>query len=143
MMKSLKSIHIWVGTLGLAVFLFTGQYMHWRYHHLHGMTDGVRLLYRSAHIYLLWSCLLNVVLGCYMELLGGSARRIFQGIASVAIVVGPPLLCLSFFFESNSTSLARPAARLAIYLALAGVVLHGVTHRCKTIGGSIPKVYLH
>ncbi len=125
-MNRFRTLHLVIGALGFAAFVLTGQYMHWVHGHLHGMADGPRLLYRTSHIYLLWSSLLNVLLGCYLNPFRNRSLRLVQSIAGLAILVGPFLLATSFFVESNNPSLARPITRLAIYLALAGGVLHAL-----------------
>jgi len=130
-MKQLRNLHFYLGVLGLGAFLLTGLYMHALYNHLRGMPDGPRLLYRTAHIYLLWSSLLNLVLGCYGEPVQRPGYRLVQVLASAAVAAGPFLLCGSFFMESTNPGFVRPLARLAIYLALAGVVVHGLCARVK------------
>jgi hypothetical protein len=126
-MHRLRTLHLSVGTLGVVAFLLTGQYMHWAHSHLQGMPDGPRLFYRSSHIYLLLSSLLNVLLGCYLV---RPQRRLLhraQTVASLAILMGPLLLCASFFFELHNPALLRPMGRMAIFLAFGGVLAHAAT----------------
>ncbi len=123
----LRSIHLSIGVLAVVAFLLTGQYMHWVHHHLQGMPDGPRLFYRSSHIYLLWSSLLNVLLGCYLTRPQRRLLRHAQTAASLAILAGPFLLCTSFFVEVYNPGLVRPMGRLAIYLAFGGVLAHAAT----------------
>lgn len=131
-----RTAHAWMGALGLVTFVLTGQYMHWVHDHLQGMPDGPRLLYRSAHIYLLWAALLNVVLGSFVEFGDGRLLRRLQGWASLAVVLAPALMCISFLAESNAVSLARPIARSGIFLALGGVLLHaGCRHIARRRAG--------
>jgi hypothetical protein len=130
-MHRLRTTHLVVGLLGLAVFLLTGQYMHWFQGHLQGMADGPRLMHRSVHIYVLWSSLLNVVLGCYLTPLRHALWRVVQWMAGCAVLTGPLLLTVSFFIESHDPLLVRPIARMAIYLALAGGVLHALSSLCS------------
>ena len=63
--RVLRRIHLVVGLAGVVLFLGTGQYMDRVHDHLRGMEDVRRMLFRSAHIYLLWSSLLNLALGLY------------------------------------------------------------------------------
>ena len=121
-MQSFRFAHLVIGIVGLIAFALSGQYMHWVLAHLQGMPDGPRMLYRSSHIYLLWSSLLNVLLGCYLVRQSTPKLRLVQALASLAIVVGPNLLVVSFFIESNNASLIRPFARAAVYLALFGTL---------------------
>ena len=123
-MNRLRMVHIVLGVVGVVVVVLTGQYMDQVLSHLRHMPDGPRLLYRTAHIYFLWSSLLNLVLGCYGRFSTRPALRWLQGMASLAVLAGPPLLLYSFFVESAVTDLTRPQARLAIYLAFGGVLLH-------------------
>lgn len=135
-MNRLRTIHLVIGTLGFITFVLTGQYMHLVHGHLREMADGPRLLYRSSHIYLLWSSLLNVLLGCYLNPLRSGVLRAAQSIAGITILLGPFLLTTSFFVESNNPGLARPIARLAIYLALAGCVLHAMSSLWSRASGN-------
>lgn len=120
----LRKLHLALGLAGVLTFVLTGQYMHWNHAHLQGMPDGPRLLFRSSHIYLLWASLLNLALGCHLQRLPGGLARGVQGAGCVAVLLGPLLMCWSFFFESHHADLARPVARWAIYLALGGMALH-------------------
>lgn len=62
----MKRIHFWVGVVGMLAFVCTGQYMHIFHNHLEGMADAPRMLYRSAHIYLLLSSIINLAAGVYI-----------------------------------------------------------------------------
>ena len=101
--------------------------MHLAHDYLRGMADGPRLLYRSSHIYLLWSSLLNLLLGCYFIRRTRGVAAYVQMFASVAVLSGPILLAFSFLAESNAVDLSRPVARVAILLATVGVVVHALT----------------
>jgi len=132
-MDRFRVIHIVLGVAGVIAFVLTGQYMDMALGHLYHLPDGPRMLYRSAHIYFLWSSLLNLVLGCYGRFSERPAHRWLQGGASLAVLAGPPMLLYSFFVESAAVDLARPQARWAIYLALVGVLLHTA---CTLIAGA-------
>jgi len=127
----LRQLHLAVGIGGLIAFIFTGQYMDRALDHLAGMRDLPRMMYRSAHIYLLFSALLNLMLGFYLVEAAGRSRRWLRRAGSVPVLLAPPLLLLAFFNEPGLSSFERPYARLAIYGCLLGVVLHTVTR----IGG--------
>lgn len=125
-MKNLKTIHLAVGLACVVLFLLSGLFMHYKLGHLVGMATGPRLLFRSAHIYLLWSSLLNLLLGCYLVQLRPGVLRVIQRLGSVALLAGPPLLCFAFFYEPYMKELARPFARAAIYAAFAGAGLQAL-----------------
>ena len=126
-MRSLGRLHLLVGLLALAAFLLTGQYMDRALDHLRAMEDGPRMIYRSAHIYLLWSGLLNTTIGLYLQPAAGW-RRAVQASGSVLLLAGPPLLLAAFALEPALAGLDRPWARPAIYAALAGVLFHLLAH---------------
>jgi len=119
-----RRVHLVLGVVGVLAFLATGQYMDHRWAHLRGMADAPRLLFRSAHIYLLLSSLLNLVLGIYYRPGRSAVRRGFQGIGSVMVAIGPPLFVAAFLREPWLQDLERPFARWGIYAAFAGVLLH-------------------
>jgi hypothetical protein len=110
--------------IGLLAFVLSGQYMEHFLAHLQGMPDGPRLLYRSAHIYLLWASLLNLALGSYVSVASHPGWRQIQALASALVLLAPVFVGISFFTESANAELVRPWARYGIYAAAAGCVLH-------------------
>jgi hypothetical protein len=123
-MNQLRYSHMLVGILFLVVFVGSGQYMDLALDHLDGMPDGPRLMYRSAHIYLLFSALLNLLLGCYLQPLDAPRPRLMQRAGSVLILASPLLLVVSFFMEAEHANLERPVAATGLYLVALGVALH-------------------
>jgi nitric oxide reductase large subunit len=121
---NLKKGHLLVGVIGLIIFVLTGQYMHWHFNHLQGMADGPRLMYRTAHIYILWVALLNLVLGLYVQPLENKIRRRIQQAGSLAIMISAVFVSISFFTDSENVTFWRGWARMGIYLALAGSVFN-------------------
>jgi len=92
--------------------------------HLRGYDDTLRMLYRSTHIYLLLSAVINTVMGLYLRPADSTWRRAAQLLGSVALLAGPPLFLAGFCTEPYLSGLARPWSRPAIYLALGGAVFH-------------------
>lgn len=123
-MKYLRGAHVITGLLAFMAFAMTGQYMELVYAHLRGMPDAPRLMFRSAHIYLLYGALINLALGAYLRPLTGTAARRLQVSGSIATLVVPVLLLVSFFAESRNYPLRRPIAVAGIYLSLLGIALH-------------------
>ena len=119
-----KRLHLLFGVLGLAVFLFTGQFMDRRLDHLVGMPDGPRALYRSGHIYILFSALLNLLLGVYVAWSGQRVARMFQYLGSTILLVALVLFVYGFFVETPLATIERPMTREAIVWSLVGVILH-------------------
>lgn len=125
-----------VGMVALLAFILTGQYMDRVHDHLAGMPDGPRLLYRSAHIYLLFAALLNLLMGAYLRLADHRGVRIMQQAASVVLLTLPVLFTVAFFREPSLAGLERPWARPAIYLSVAAVLAHVLAQRQASAVGS-------
>ena len=126
---SLQRLHLWIGVATLIVFLLTGQYMDRYLRHLVGMEDGPRMLYRSAHIYLLWSGLLNASFGLYPSMSVPGWRNGLRKMGSALVLVAPPLLLIAFFVEPRLSDFWRPYSRSANYLATLGVLMCLIAQR--------------
>ncbi len=120
----LRKLHLIVGIVGIVVFLGTGQYMRLVYDGLRGVEPLPRMLFRSAHIYLLLSSLINVALGLYLSRSSTRGRKILQTIASTFILFSPPLMLTAFFVEPGLASFHRPFAGPGIYALFSGMLLH-------------------
>ena len=129
-----RRLHLAVGAAALVAFVLTGQYMDRVHAHLDGMADAPRMLYRSAHIYLLFASLINLLLGVYLRAAGDAVGRLLQLAGSVALLATPVLFAIAFFTEPALDELVRPWARPAIYLSLAGTLAH-VVARCDACFG--------
>jgi hypothetical protein len=124
--RRLRLAHLIVGLAFLVGFLLTGQYMRRYLGSLPDLPGAQRMLYRSTHIYLLWSALLNLALGLYLRLSPERLRRTVQCVGSVLILSGPLLLTVAFCIEPSLTGFLRPWTSPAIYSAFGGVLLHAV-----------------
>lgn len=113
-MRVLKILHYAVGLVFLVLFLLTGQYMDLEHDHLSGMADGPRMIYRSGHIYLLFTSIANLLLGVYLRRLSGFRRHI-QILVCIVLLIIPWILLYGFFAEPHLESLARPYSRIALY----------------------------
>ena len=119
-----RNVHFIIGTLGVMVFLLTGLYMHFEFNHLRGMDDGARMLFRSSHIYILLSAIINLSFGLYLVEVEKDFKRYVQNIISIIVMVAPLFLLMGFYLEHSMTGLERPFTRLGIYgLFLVGVLL--------------------
>jgi hypothetical protein len=123
-MHTLKPIHLLVGIFGIVVFVLTGQYMEIFLRGMMDMPDGPRLLYRTSHLYLMWSSLVNLLVGVYFVTASTKTARFMQFAASVLLLAGPPLIIAGFFLESPNNNLDRPFCGWANYFAIAGVIVH-------------------
>jgi hypothetical protein len=116
-------IHRYYGLIIIVVFLGTGQFL--RHHHppMTELADSMRMLFRSAHIYLLMSGLLNFAFGT------ASYRKesIISVIGSIFLLAAPVLIFTGFCIESPRTVIDRPITAMGVYLVFAGSLLRGIS----------------
>ena len=118
----MKKTHLVFGLLLVFVFLLTGQYMD--YVHNRTLTDGVRVLYRSRHIYLLLNALINITLGLYVQYAVTGWRRSLQLIGSILILIAPVFLLAGFFYEPPRGADHTMIAPFGIFATAIGILLH-------------------
>jgi len=118
----MKRIHFVFGLVLVLVFLLTGQYM--EYVHNRTLPDGVRVLYRSRHIYLLFNALINITLGLYVLYAPSGWRRSLQITGSVLIIVAPAFLLVGFFYEPPRGANQTIVAPYGIFATAIGMLLH-------------------
>ena len=123
----MKRFHFIFGLATFAAFLLTGQYMDKFHNHLDGTEIGVRMLYRTRHIFILLASLLHLALGLYHETRAGQWQRRVQRAGSAALTGGTLLLVYAFFSEARTRDLDTPYSHWALYLILFGVVLHAIS----------------
>ena len=120
----MKRFHSIFGLLVIVVFLLTGQYMDKFLQHLEGMPDGPRMLYRTRHIFILLSGLLNLGIGTYFSYGVTRGRRVLQFLGSGLIVVATAFFVVGFFTEPKLAGLATPWSHRGMYLIAYGTLLH-------------------
>lgn len=120
----MKRFHLIFGFTVLIVFALTGQYMDRYHHHLHGMADGPRMLYRTRHIFILMSGLLHLGVGTYWRDRSGAVPRAMQIIGSLLITTASVLFTIAFFKEPLLTDLQAPLTSKGMYLIAFGTLLH-------------------
>ena len=120
----MKRFHLVFGVSMFAVFLLTGQYMDKVHNHLEGVEDGVRLLYRTRHIFILMASLIHIGFGLYYETRIEQWRRRIQSAGSSLLTVGTLLLVIAFMNEPKNRNLETPYTHWGMYLILFGVTLH-------------------
>ena len=92
--------------------------------HNRTLTDGVRVLYRSRHIYLLFNALINITLGLYVLYAPSGWRRSLQITGSVLIIVAPAFLLVGFFYEPPRGANQTIVAPYGIFATAIGMLLH-------------------
>ena len=132
---SWRNCHLVVGALGLALFILQGQYMA-RVLGVAELPDAARMMYRSAHIYLLLACVANVCVGYYMT--PSVVVSKVQRLTGVILLVSPVLLIFSFFSESSDATLDRPIAKTALYLLFGAALLLVLSEIYRRVRGRAP-----
>ena len=124
----MRRFHFIFGLLLFVAFLLTGQYMDKFHNHLEATEIGVRMLYRTRHIFILLASLIHVVLGVYHQTRAGQWQRIVQSAGSTVLVGGSLLLVAAFFLDSPTRNLKTPYSHWGLYALLLGVTLHAVSN---------------
>ena len=114
-----------VGAAAVVAFLITGQLMR---HHTPPMTtlsDSVRLMYRSRHIYILGGGLVNLMLGLYWQPQSPGWRRAVQTGGSALLLLAPVLLAVAFSVEPGGCFREDTLwSRAGLYALFGGSMAH-------------------
>ena len=120
----MKWFHLIFGVLLFLVFTVTGRYMRVDFPDKDAIDQFLRALMRSRHIYILYSSLIHITLGVYMQLRPQAWRKFIQIAGSVALVAASVFLVIAWRVETYDLQQFSDLSREGIYLSLAGVVLH-------------------
>jgi len=135
----MRRFHQVFGWAIFIIFLLTGQYMRIYHNRLAGTEDGVRMLYRSRHIYILLAALLNIALGLYFTYAAERWRRGLQLTGSVVIVITTLLLIPAFFLEPGVGPDKTRLSYFGIIGMALGLLLHFMgAHRMAAAGAQRP-----
>ncbi len=115
-----RNCHLVMGGLGLALFVLQGQYMA-RILGVADLPDAARMMYRSAHIYLLLASVANVMAGYFMT--PTAVLNFLQRLVGIILLLSPALFIGSFFTESTIATLDRPLAKAGLYLLFGSAAL--------------------
>jgi hypothetical protein len=117
-------LHLVFGILLFITFLVTGKFMRWDFPDKDAIAPEFRILMRSRHIYILLSSLIHIVLGVYLRIHTEAWRKIAQLFASFLLIAGSVLLVWAFVYETYTTRHYSNLSRYALYVTLAGTILH-------------------
>jgi hypothetical protein len=123
----MKRFHLVFGVVILVAFLLTGQYMDRVHEHLHNMPDGPRMLYRTRHIFILFSGLLHLGLGTYFGYRSDAKRRLVQMLGSSLVTIASVLFIIAFFYEPHLTRLYAPLSKAGVIMIAVGTLLHALS----------------
>ena len=120
----MRRIHLIAGIAGVLAFLITGHYMR----HIAGVEtlgDSARLMFRSRHIYVLATALVNLMLGIYMHPRPSGWRLQAQYVGSALVIGSTGLMIMAFVVETKTgfrEEMWQSAAGL--YALFAGSMAH-------------------
>ncbi len=120
----LRTLHFAAGLAGVVAFLVTGAYMRAGFPDLYAANDVLRYLYRSNHVYVLLSSLVNVALGVHLTPVAPGWRATVTRIGSLLALAAPAGLCFAFFVEAPVASPERVWTVLGVAMVAAGIALH-------------------
>ena len=120
----MRKFHLTFGGLLVVAFLLTGPYMDKYYNHMEGVPDGPRMLYRTRHIFILLSGLLNLGLAAYISDRPWPRPRALQLLGSGALFAAALLFIGGFFYEPRLSGLHTPLSHWGTYASVAGIVFH-------------------
>ena len=122
--KPMSWFHLIFGIVVFIVFVTTGKYMRVDFPDKDIIPQDLRLLMRSRHIYILFSALIHLTLGVYLQIRPQAWRRAFQYFGSFLLVLSSGLLLWAFIVETYQLEHFSDISRYGIYTSLAGVVAH-------------------
>ena len=98
----LKKIHLWVGIVGILLFLLSGQYFQHALDGLQNLQDTHRLLLRTSHVYFFFSSFINLLFGLFFD--QSKKIRWYTIINQSLIIFSPFLIGYGFVFETSGDS---------------------------------------
>ena len=120
----MKWFHLILGLALFVVFTITGSYMRVDFPDKEVIPQELRLQMRSRHIYILFSALIHVALGIYLQIRPRLWQRLTQYGGSIALTAASVFLVLAWRTETYELQHFSDLSREGIYLSLAGIVLH-------------------
>ncbi|MGB7069538.1 MAG: hypothetical protein WBD22_08590 [Pyrinomonadaceae bacterium] len=116
--------HLIFGIALFIVFTTTGSYMRADFPDKDAIPQELRLLMRSRHIYILFSALIHLALGVYLQLRPQFWRKVVQLGGSAVLTISSVILIWAFVVETYSLRHFSDLSRNGIYLSLLGIALH-------------------
>jgi hypothetical protein len=123
----LGALHRWLGVTTVAVFIVTGLVMLLQDVDMLPLDSGLRLLFRSRHLYLLFGGLVNLSVGLRFVLPAAGGMRAAALLGSTITLLSPALLLAAFVLEPMTSATPGLASALGCYAAFGGVLLYSFT----------------
>ena len=93
-------VHLIFGLLLFVVFTITGRYMRANFPDKGEIDQAFRILMRSRHIYILFSSLIHIGLGIYLQVRPAAWRKALQYTGSAMLFASSFLLVWAFIVET-------------------------------------------
>ena len=122
--RAMSYFHLIFGILLFIVFTITGRFMRADFPDKQEIDQAFRILMRSRHIYILFSALIHLALGIYLQMRPLAWQKVIQITGSVVLTASSVLLVWAFVVETYETHGFTTISRYGIYTSLAGVILH-------------------
>jgi len=119
-----KVVHLAAGLGTVVVFLGTGLYMRMNFPQLYEDNEVIRYLFRANHVYILFSGLLNVLLGLYVSFSEHRWRQIAQRSGSFLVLLSIPFFLWAFVVEPPTASPYQLLTLVGTFLPIIGVMFH-------------------
>ena len=116
--------HLIFGLAMFFVFVTTGKYMRVDFPDKDLIPQELRVLMRSRHIYILFSSLIHLALGIYLQMRPQIWRRVVQYGGSAILAFSSVLLVWAFIVETYQTQRFSDFSRNGIYASLWGIGMH-------------------
>ena|SRR5437899_2544208 len=117
--------HLAIGLLTLLGFICTGVYLRLHIAQLVEGPEAVRIAFRSNHIYILMSSLINLLLGVYAGPF--QPRKPARLIGSILVLAAPFVLAAAFLTEPAKGRFERPLTSAGVIVLAAGVIVHSIS----------------
>src|SRR2546423_4556613 len=95
----MKRLHLVVGVLTLIAFILTGQYLRRVYPDMSAVGDGIRMMLRSRHLYIMLAGAVNAALGLYLTRVAPGSRLGGQRLRAALLLCVPGLFVVAFFSQ--------------------------------------------
>ncbi len=116
--------HLGFGLLIFIVFVTTGKFMRVDFPDKDIIPQDLRILMRSRHIYILFSAMIHLMLGVYLQIRPQPWRKIVQYGGSAVLVASSLVLVWGWYTETYSLQHFSDISRNGIYASLWGIGLH-------------------
>ena len=129
----MKRVHLIFGILLFIAFAVTGKFMRVDFPDKDLIPQDLRLLMRSRHIYILFSSLIHLMLGVYVQIDKDKVVKPFQYAGSAILFVSSAVLLWAWWVETYQLQQFSNLSRQGIYAALAGVGLHLIAGLARVV----------